>query len=272
MPAPILEAFSCQSCGAERLLTDTRSADIVCCDCGTVCGKWSPEDAHDKTPWWDGRYFRKSYFHTVMGVVLGHEGKTVSKAQLEAIGAFVKADPKLDVNAQGVRTAMYRLKLTKLYKSTPAVVHLLRTGGATRFPRLTHYELEALENMFDEASGLFDRVAWRGRKNIISYNYVIMKLLGLIGRGADFQHFVVPIKTKSKLVFADKVWAEVDAAATWRSDLPLHRLGCTVANYRPKYQLIVKRVPPKRRSRFTPARTPPTATPGCAAAPACPAS
>lgn len=218
----------CFSCGGHDELVDRKSADIICVDCGSVNGKWNPEhpDNANNMPL---SYVRHNYFDVVVNNVLGYDCRKVKMTEIARIRAEAPTEREWDVTK--VRSITRKLKLKNLTKSAGRIAHGLRFGIAAPYPRLHHVELECLQGMFAYVDTAFEAILTKGRKNLISYTFVIGKLLDVIGRLDDFKHLIVPIKTKSKLTYAEKVWKVVSERAPWNERMESQQRNFSCKEY-----------------------------------------
>lgn len=196
----------------DNVVTDHGSADLVCTDCAQVVGKWSPEDPNNaivRLP----VYERNSYFDAVLNNIMGYDCKRFEARDLARIRRQAPYEREWDVGK--VRAITRRLKMRRLTKTAGRMAHALRFGISAAYPRLSHLECESMRNMFNYLQHKFEFMR-KTRKNLISYAYIVSKLLEEIDRHDDFEHLLVPIKTHSKKRYAEKVWAELVDGAPWR--------------------------------------------------------
>jgi Poxvirus Late Transcription Factor VLTF3 like len=212
MAIDYLKTRMCRVCWECSLVTDRGSADILCTNCGAIWGKWSPEHPGDLPPVRPA-YERNNYFETVLDNTLGFDTPRFTMNDLAAVRRA--APPADDWDVGRVRAATRKLRLKRITKAAGRMAHALRYGVDARYPRLHHVEREAMAAMFAHVTAVFERVKGnKGRKNLISYAFVIGKLLHAVGR-EEFDHLIVPIKTKSKRLHAERVWREVERDAPW---------------------------------------------------------
>jgi hypothetical protein len=201
------------------MVTDRASADILCKNCGSVWGKWNPEHPGDCPPE-RTIYERVNYFETVLDNTLGYD---TNRFSMNDLAVMRRENPTVAPDAWNVgivRSTTRRLKMSRLTKSAGRMAHALRFGVRCPYPRLHHIERECMSGMFRYAAKLFEeKKGNRTRKNLISYAFLVGKLLEEMGRGEDFRHLIVPIKTKSKLAFAENMWKMVEKKAPWKSSL-----------------------------------------------------
>lgn len=210
----------CRVCWSRHVLvTDRTSADIICNSCGGIWGKWSPEHPGDMPPE-RSVYERINYFEAVLNNTLGYD---TNRFAMNDLAVIRKANPGVateDWNVGIVRATTRKLKMRKLTKSAGRMAHALRHGVQAPYPRLHHIERECMSGMFAYVAKCFERFKGdRKRKNLISYAFVVGKLLEEMGKGEQFQHLIVPIKTKGKMVYAERMWKMVEEGAPWKSTL-----------------------------------------------------
>lgn len=210
----------CKNCWSRHtLVTDRTSADVLCNGCGAVWGKWNPEHPGDCPPE-RTVYERNNYFESVLDNTLGYD---TNRFTMNDLAIVRRENPNVateEWNVGIVRATTRRLKMKRLTKSAGRMAHALRFGIRCPYPRLHHIERECMRGMFGFVAKHFEEnKGSKDRKNLISYAFIVGKLLEKMGRGEDFEHLVVPIKTKSKLAFAEDMWKKLEMRAPWNSSL-----------------------------------------------------
>jgi hypothetical protein len=81
-------------------------------------------------------------------------------------------------------------------------------------PALSQSELMYLDTIFEGVCGPFVLFKPRARKNLLNYNFMLYRLLQLIGRQDTLMHFP-QLKTKSKWEDLDRVWAKICEYNDW---------------------------------------------------------
>jgi hypothetical protein len=104
-----------------------------------------------------------------------------------------------------------RLKLNKYYEH---IAHInLRINGQPA-PVMTRATEEKLRSMFKEIQAPFIKNCPSGRKNFLSYAFVLHKFCQLLGLD-DFLHCFTLLKSREKLHHQDQIWEKICAELQW---------------------------------------------------------
>jgi hypothetical protein len=115
------------------------------------------------------------------------------------------------VTVHKIRDILKKLKLRKYYEHVQLITCKI-TGRAP--PRMTPEMEEKIKVCFLAASSAFQRHCPAGRKNMISYQLVLLKLCELLGYH-DFLPYFMLLKGKDKLSRMDAIWAKMCAELDW---------------------------------------------------------
>ena len=110
-----------------------------------------------------------------------------------------------------VREILRKLKINKYYEHIPYIMHKLTGIPPPRFgPDLE----EKLKQMFDAIQVPYLRHSPKGRKNFLSYSYVLHKLMQILGRH-EFLTLFTSLKSREKLQHADASWSLICTDLKW---------------------------------------------------------
>lgn len=116
-----------------------------------------------------------------------------------------------DVTVHKVREILKTLKLRKYYEHVQLITCKI-TGRAP--PRMTPEMEEKIKVCFLAASSAFQRHCPPDRKNMISYQLVLLKLCELLGYH-DFVPYFMLLKGKDKLSRMDSIWEKICEDLDW---------------------------------------------------------
>ena len=116
-----------------------------------------------------------------------------------------------NVTVHKVREILKKLKLRKYYEHVQLITCKL-TGRSP--PRMTPEMEEKIKVCFLAASAAFQRHCPPDRKNMISYQLVLLKLCELLGYH-DFVPYFMLLKGKDKLTRMDVIWKKICEDLDW---------------------------------------------------------
>ena len=100
---------------------------------------------------------------------------------------------------------MKKHRYTKHYSHSPLIRFKLNGIKPPTFsPSIEH----ALHRMFIQIERVFEEVCPTGRKNILSYGFIIRKCLELLGEYKMASKFR-SLKSRDKLLEADRIWQRI---------------------------------------------------------------
>lgn len=115
------------------------------------------------------------------------------------------------LTTEKVRAILKKLKLAKYYEHTPHIIHKLNGLPIPNFePELE----EKLRTMFKIIQPLFLKHMPKGRKNFLSYSYILFKFIQLLGRDEFLPNFNL-LKNREKLHQQDQVWKKICEELEW---------------------------------------------------------
>lgn len=110
-----------------------------------------------------------------------------------------------------LRQILKKLELNKYYEHIPHII--FRMNGLSN-PNFEPELEEKLRNMFKQVQGPFLQYSPRGRKNFLSYAYVLHKFFQLLEKD-DYLPSVSLLKSRDKLMQQDMIWKKICDALHW---------------------------------------------------------
>ena len=222
----------CPTCGNTRYIIDAE-AKIMCVECSTYetyDSKGDNEyvkesaDTLETTPFsyqrishfngWLNQFQAKEKTHIPFDILneVNNEfkkaGKSTKNIDVKTVKTYLKKLSKKNSTSTGSRNSTY----TKLYEHSAQIVHLL---GGKPPPELTPLQEEKLRTMFKQIQEPFEMVKPSGRKNFLSYAYVFVKMVELLG-WTDLKNCFTLLKSREKLIQQDIIWKDICAILEWK--------------------------------------------------------
>ena len=213
------EAYVCKACG-ESLVVDAARAEMVCPACGQVLAyqedlEPTPDDHTRTTMISSFSYKRNNHFMEHVSTLQGRENTSIPDEVIAKVRQeFEKArmtKPE-NITQPRVRQFLKKLGYSKLYEHSWCIVSMLGGQGVAQIPP----ELEAkLKQMFQQIQAPFERCKPPGRKNFLSYSYVLRKMCELLGEDTYLPHLPL-LKSREKLIAADRIWKDICQELKWQ--------------------------------------------------------
>ncbi len=216
----LCKELTCVVCGIEKL-TNTRESYASCPKCGEVSkyqdiqnnkGEYS-EEVEVLSPF---SYKRKNHFKEWISSLIGREGTTIITQEiLDELLRELKKDKierREDVTEKLIKGYLKKLKRSKLYEHTPAIIFKLCGIPPPQIPP----QLEAkLIEMFEQIQLFFEKHITKCRKNFLSYSYCLHKMLQLLGENKLLDKLPL-LKSREKLYFQDMMWKGICSETGWK--------------------------------------------------------
>lgn len=152
-------------------------------------------------------YKRISHFIECLNASQAKQNTSIPDEVLDAITSEMKKyrmSPE-SLTATHVRAFLKRRGLSKFYEHVNYILSLINHTKKTTIPK--HVE-ETLVKMFIATQKPFDSVADADRVNFLRYNYIIYKMLEIIGETEYLEMFPL-LKSRNKLIQHDQVWKRI---------------------------------------------------------------
>lgn len=216
------DKYTCE-CGGTRVC-DHAAWDMVC----TKCGATTRMELDSEVP--DGlvshvqregltyvnhmAYKRTNHFSEWLNILQGRENKDIPREVIDAVRGELKKNRVTDrgeITPLRVRQILKKLSLAGYYDNMHRIAHLV--GGPP--PPSFSPTLEAqLKTMFVRIQSAFDKVKPPGRKNFLSYSYVIYKFCELLGADEYLKNLSL-LKSSEKLHAQDEIWKRICETLKW---------------------------------------------------------
>lgn len=207
-------------CG-EKMCFDVKESALVCTLCGeskqysyssTKNLSYTDEVSLNQSTAFS--YKRINHFIEHINSIQARESTEVPGEVIEQVKAEFRKErtsKRGEIKATKVRSFLKKLGLSKYYENTQMITQILNGTPAPKFS----IELEQkLRNMFIVIQVPFAKHCPPGRKNFLSYNYTIHKMLQLLGHDEYLRYFPL-LKSTEKLHACDVVWKGICREMAW---------------------------------------------------------
>ena len=207
----------CKNCN-KKLTLSFISSEIICDKCGyteKICANLDGNSYKD--PIRESTYFvykRINHFNEHLSTFQAKETTDIPPHVYESIIKFLKKDKNFrieNITHKLLKDALKTLKFNKYYEHIPHIINMI-TGKQTPF--LTRKNEEQLRIMFKDIQTPFQKNCPDGRKNFLSYNYVLHKFCQLLELDNLLIHFPL-LKSREKLREQDKIWKNICKDLKW---------------------------------------------------------
>ena len=99
-----------------------------------------------------------------------------------------------------------------MYKGSLYYIYFELSGKS--FPHITTKEYNAILNVFNVVSSIYDKYKPNSRKSFLNYSFVLKKLLIILER-VEYAKCIPPLKTCSKPNELERVWDLITEDPEW---------------------------------------------------------
>ena len=207
----------CKIC-SEKITINNIKSIIICENCGyTENIIINSEKVSYKEPPRESSYFaykRINHFNEWLAQFQAKETTDISEEIYKNIISELKKDIFLDINNlkyQQIRDILKKLKYNKYYEHIP---HIINVISGKKAPLLTRKYEEQFRMMFKEIQIPFLNNRPEGRKNFLSYSYVLHKFCELLQLDDLIVNFPL-LKSREKLQQQDAIWKGICKDLKW---------------------------------------------------------
>jgi len=204
----------CVHCGGYVLL-DVETADYVCESC-CVVQPWkhydgdAAEDAERVDTYVREGYKPIHHWHERIAQYHLQESAIQPADWVRILDGLLQAKPA-ELSKESLRRVLRSVKLQRFNENWLQIIHRL-TGYVP--PRITAEEQRVLDTCFEGLAEPFKQFKAQGRKNLLNYNFLLYRLLQLIGRHDCLPHFP-QLKTWPKWLQLDDTWKRICEYQNW---------------------------------------------------------
>ena len=206
----------CGECGGLGQWDDINAYNI-CEGCGLVQDSVLPPsneagwDDQERISIWHREGYRPiHHWHERMAQYHLQESRICGEHWGIILGALRAAKPAA-LCKETIRRLLRSVKLQRYNENWLQIMHRV-TGHIP--PAIDPAEMEMLDTVFVGIAAPFRLFKQQGRKNLLNYNFILYKLLQLIGR-TDTLCYFPQLKTRSKWLELDRVWGLISEYQDW---------------------------------------------------------
>lgn len=212
------EGRKCPLCGDGEPKQE-QDGDLLCGACGCsfntgsriATGLSDMQNVRRSSP---SVYLRVNHFKETLAQLQAREVFSTPREVLQALEDEIvkyRVD-RANLNFDKVRELLRRTKHSKYYEHVPSILFTLTKRPV---PYIDDATESALLQLFHKVKDAFVELKPPGRKNFLSYSYVLYKLLQLLGLENKFSEFKA-LKSRDKILDADVVWKKICERNDWR--------------------------------------------------------
>jgi len=159
-------------------------------------------------------YKKINHFNEWLAQFQAKESTEIPPDVINKITLEIKKNKKdsCELNPTKLKEILKKLKLNKYYEHRTYIINII---NGIPPPIISKDIEEKLRVMFKEIQTPFAKVCPKGRKNFLSYSYVLHKFAELLELD-DFLMCFPLLKSREKLHLQDKIWKDICAELKWQ--------------------------------------------------------
>lgn len=208
----------CIACGDEMIMC-MNEANLTCPSCGYQelilidSDKPSYKDPPREVSYY--AYKKINHFNEWLAQFQAKESTEIPQEIYDAILLQLKKERITDMSTlkpSKMREILRSMGRSKYYEHIPHIINRLNGQNA---PFMSRENEEKLRHMFREIQPAFKKYCPKGRKNFLSYSYVLYKFCELLEMD-EFLHCFARLKNRDKLYVQDKTWELICREMRWQ--------------------------------------------------------
>ena len=208
---------SCESCGNEMIMC-LNEANLTCSKCGhqefilVDSDKPSYKDPPREVCYY--AYKKINHFNEWLAQFQAKESTEIPADVYDEILLQLKKERITNMGSlkpTKLREILRKMKCSKYYEHIPHIINRLNGQNA---PFMSREDEEKLRHMFREIQPSFKKHCPKGRRNFLSYGYVLYKFCELLEMDEYLACFPL-LKNRDKLYLQDKTWQKICDEMKW---------------------------------------------------------
>jgi Poxvirus Late Transcription Factor VLTF3 like len=208
----------CDMCGNEMNMC-LNEANLTCSKCGhqefilVDSDKPSYKDPPREVCYY--AYKKINHFNEWLAQFQAKESTEIPADIYDAIMVQLKKERITNMSTlkpPKLREILRTMKCSKYYEHIPHIINRLNGQNA---PFMSREDEEKLRHMFREIQPSFKKHCPKGRRNFLSYGYVLYKFCELLEMDEYLSCFPL-LKNRDKLYLQDKTWQKICADQNWQ--------------------------------------------------------
>jgi len=208
---------NCELCDNEMIMC-LNEANLTCSKCGyqefilVDSDKPSYKDPPREVSYY--AYKKINHFNEWLAQFQAKESTEIPNEVYDAILVQLKKEKITDMSTlkhSKLREILRKMKCSKYYEHIPHIINRLNGENA---PFMSREDEEKLRHMFREIQPSFKKHCPKGRRNFLSYGYVLYKFCELLEMDEYLPCFPL-LKNRDKLYLQDKTWQKICGEMHW---------------------------------------------------------
>jgi hypothetical protein len=208
---------TCELCGNEMIMC-LNEANLTCSNCGhqefilVDSDKPSYKDPPREVCYY--AYKKINHFNEWLAQFQAKESTEIPNEIYDAILIQLKKERITNMSSlkpTKLREILRKMKASKYYEHIPHIINRLNGQNA---PFMSREDEEKLRHMFREIQPSFKKHCPKGRRNFLSYGYVLYKFCELLEMDEYLACFPL-LKNRDKLYLQDKTWQLICKDMSW---------------------------------------------------------
>ena len=209
---------NCESCGSEMIMC-LNEANLTCSTCGhqefilVDSDKPSYKDPPREVCYY--AYKKINHFNEWLAQFQAKESTEIPADVYDEILLQLKKERITNMGSlkpTKLREILRKMKCSKYYEHIPHIINRLNGQNA---PFMSREDEEKLRHMFREIQPSFKKHCPKGRRNFLSYGYVLYKFCELLEMDEYLACFPL-LKNRDKLYLQDKTWEKICQEMSWQ--------------------------------------------------------
>jgi hypothetical protein len=209
---------NCELCNNEMIMC-LNEANLTCSKCGhqefilVDSDKPSYKDPPREVSYY--AYKKINHFNEWLAQFQAKESTEIPNEVYDEILVQLKKEKITDMSAlkqTKLREILRKMKASKYYEHIPHIINRLNGQNA---PFMSREDEEKLRHMFREIQPSFKKHCPKGRRNFLSYGYVLYKFCELLEMDEYLSCFPL-LKNRDKLYLQDKTWEKICQDMGWQ--------------------------------------------------------
>jgi hypothetical protein len=209
---------NCELCGNEMIMC-LNEANLTCSKCGhqefilVDSDKPSYKDPPREVCYY--AYKKINHFNEWLAQFQAKESTEIPNEVYDMILIQLKKERITNMSSlkpTKLREILRKMKCSKYYEHIPHIINRLNGQNA---PFMSREDEEKLRHMFREIQPSFKKHCPKGRRNFLSYGYVLYKFCELLEMDEYLACFPL-LKNRDKLYLQDKTWEKICQEMGWQ--------------------------------------------------------
>jgi predicted nucleic acid-binding Zn-ribbon protein len=209
---------NCENCGNEMIMC-LNEANLTCSKCGhqefilVDSDKPSYKDPPREVCYY--AYKKINHFNEWLAQFQAKESTEIPADVYDEILIQLKKERITNMSSlkpTKLREILRKMKCSKYYEHIPHIINRLNGQNA---PFMSREDEEKLRHMFREIQPSFKKHCPKGRRNFLSYGYVLYKFCELLEMDEYLSCFPL-LKNRDKLYLQDKTWELICQDMAWQ--------------------------------------------------------